>query len=272
MVLAPFLSEERLRELEMQEVSGLDLSGNGIVVVPGELFVSRTGAPNRFPSSDPIKNVYRGATALVPRILLLSPSFARVTDIEAAIRERGSCLSLASVSKALKALEEDLIIGRDIGQIRLLQPAKLLDRLVEQFRPPQILRRFRGKFTGESGTLLRCVREQAERAELRLALTGAYSALVYSVVARRDLLSFYCSGFHRLIDDLPVEQTDHFPDLEIYETGDATVFFDVRDRDGYPWASPIQTYLELIHSDQRDRQTAEQVREHILASVESAQR
>jgi hypothetical protein len=272
MVLSPFLSEEKLRALEARGVSGLDLCGNGIVVVPRELLVLRTGAPNRFPSSAPIKNVYRGATSLVPRVFLLSPSFVKVTDIADVIRQKGSHLSLASVSKALKGLEEDLVIGRGGGNIRLLQPAKLLDRLAQHFRAPQILRQFRGKFAGQSGGLLARVRDEARKQGLRLALTGAYSALVHSVVARGDVLPFYCSGFHRLIDNLPVEETDRFPDLQIYETADETVFFDLRDRDGYPWSSPVQTYLELMHGDQRDRQTAEQVRHEILESVESAQR
>jgi len=50
MIVTPYLSPERLNELEERGISGVDLSGNGIVVIPGEMFVRRTGEPNRFPT------------------------------------------------------------------------------------------------------------------------------------------------------------------------------------------------------------------------------
>src|ERR1700728_1310504 len=39
MIHVPFLSGERLEELEREQVSGVDLCGNGVVIVPGRLFV-----------------------------------------------------------------------------------------------------------------------------------------------------------------------------------------------------------------------------------------
>src|SRR5262252_4094706 len=39
LVVVPYLADPRLAELEAQEVSGLDLCGNGVVVVPNELLV-----------------------------------------------------------------------------------------------------------------------------------------------------------------------------------------------------------------------------------------
>src|SRR5262249_15986571 len=48
LILVPYLSEEWLLKLEAKCVSGIDLCGNGVVVVPDELLVLRTGFPNRF--------------------------------------------------------------------------------------------------------------------------------------------------------------------------------------------------------------------------------
>ena len=48
MIIVPFLNEEQLAELDRQGVSGLDLCGNGIVVIPGKLAVYRTGAKYHF--------------------------------------------------------------------------------------------------------------------------------------------------------------------------------------------------------------------------------
>jgi len=51
------------------------LCGNGVVGVPGEFFVFRTGAENRFPTYTPIKNIYRRNTSMVARALLTDPDF-----------------------------------------------------------------------------------------------------------------------------------------------------------------------------------------------------
>jgi hypothetical protein len=267
MVVTPYLSEENLRELEAHAVSGLDLSGNGVVVVPGELLVFRTGAPNRFPSSARIKNVYRGVSSLVPRTFVLSPQHSTVTGIRAEIQRRGGDLALSTVSKVLKVLEEDLIVGRDRSEIRLLQPTKLLDRLVENFHPPKVLRRLQGKLPGGRDAVMRALREEAERTGLPLAVTGAGSAGLYSVMARGEILSLYCPQLRLLLQGLHVDETNRFPDLELLETEDATVYFDLRYRDGYPWASPVQTYLELARGDKREQETAGQLRDLLLKDV-----
>jgi hypothetical protein len=267
MVLTPYLSEENLRELEVRAVSGLDLSGNGVVVVPGELLVFRTGSPNRFPSSERLKNVYRGASSLVPRVLAISHEHSMVTRIRTEIQRRGGALALSTVSKVLKVLEEDLIVGRDRGAIQLLQPVKLLDRLVENFQLPRIARRLRGRLPGGTDAVMRALTEQAQRRDLPLAVTGAGSAPIYSVVARGEVLPVYCPRLHQLVEDLPVEETERFPNLELLETEEQTAYFDLRYRDGYPWASPVQTYLELTRGDKRDQETAAQLRELLLEAV-----
>jgi hypothetical protein len=51
------------------------------------------------------------------------------------------------------------------------------------------------------------------------------------------------------------------------ETRDDTVYFDVRRENGAIRASPIQTYLELMAGDKRDRETAVQVADEILTSA-----
>ena len=44
-----------------------------------------------------------------------------------------------------------------------------------------------------------------------------------------------------LLQRLPAEETGRFPNLELFETADATVYFDLRSQGDYPWASPVQT-------------------------------
>ena len=77
--------------------SGIDLCGNALVQIPGKLFVLRSGAPNRFPESYPIRAVYRGATSLVARALLLRAESESLSDMDQFIRSRGGALTLGNV-------------------------------------------------------------------------------------------------------------------------------------------------------------------------------
>jgi hypothetical protein len=145
MIIVPYLNEERLRELERENVSGVDLCGNGVVIVPEKLFIFRTGNPNQFPSSAPIKNIYRRNSSMVARLFLIRSRFSRVTEVLDGVNQRNlfadwarQPMSLSTISKALKGLEQDLIVAREGAAARLLQAEKLLDRLVENFTVPKV--------------------------------------------------------------------------------------------------------------------------------------
>ena len=53
MVVLPYLRETQLDALVGQQMSGIDLSGNGVICVPNQLLVFRTGKPNKYPDSAP---------------------------------------------------------------------------------------------------------------------------------------------------------------------------------------------------------------------------
>src|SRR5579883_2337607 len=59
LIQVPYLAPERLEDLEAAGVSGVDLCGNGIIVVPGRLYLRRTGEENKYPDSRPLMNPYR---------------------------------------------------------------------------------------------------------------------------------------------------------------------------------------------------------------------
>lgn len=273
MIITPFLKEKQLLELAERQISGLDFSGNGVVVVPDQLFVFRSGSPNQFPASQTIQNVYRRNSAIVPRALLACPVFKSVNDVEAFIQIRGGhisdfSLSLSTVSKVLKVLEEDLIISRENGQIRLIQPEKLLDKLVANFVCPVVRRFVVGKSTQDVAALTGLLAQNSNRHQVWLVGTGAGSVTQYAAMARENFLSVYCSDQHRLLTGVEFKETNRFPNLEVIETLDKTVYFDSRTANGFQWASPVQTYLELMAGDQRDQDTASQVRAFILADIE----
>jgi len=275
MLFLPFLSDNQLRELEREGISGIDLCGNGVVIAPGLFAVFRSGGKNRFPSSAPIKNIYRKNSSMVGRVFLVHPVFNAVQEVWSEINRRNMLvnswdkkpMSLSTVSKALKTLEQDLIIERR-GMIRLLQPDKLLEKLSQSYTFPNITERLRLKVPMASKKIREILLKLSRTLDIPLVATGTSSVGRYAVMQRGDVLSVYTPRLEELLKRLPGNQTDRFPNLELIETEDTTVYFDARQEGGFWWASPVQVYLELIAGDKRDRETAGQVKSLLLQDLQ----
>jgi len=266
MIIMPYLSHENIVCLGVKGISGLDLCGNGVVTIGSELFVARTGQPNLYPRSEPIRNVYRGDSSLVGRAFLIKPTYNAVGEIVTTVKRGGGDISFATVSKVLKTFEADLIVGRSAEGIRLLQADKLLDELAANYRPPKVVDRYVGKVALNESELIQAL----GRSEARLVLTGAASAARYSVLAREPIVAAYCTVAPKdVLSALGAnfEETDRFPNVDLAFTRDGLPYFDSATEDGVPYASPVQTYLELMSGDKRQRGTAGQVREYVLRRV-----
>lgn len=280
MLLLPYLKPEQLDELDRLGISGVDLCGNGVITIPGRLKVFRTGQPNRFKSSAPIKNVYRGKTSLVARIFAEQNSFPSLQALREVIVERDLLsasgltkpIGLSTVSKALKTLEQDLIITREgDGTIRLLQRERLLDKLLRYDEPfegqesiklkvkTEDLRKWVSSYTNASGVLA--------------VLSGLSSTSQYAVMQRAEIYQLYTPEPSALAKRMTVsartgevaaQETDRFENVVLIKTKRSVDYFDVRVGERLPWASPLQTWLELMRGDKRDRETADQVREFML--------
>jgi hypothetical protein len=295
MLILPFLNEQQLQELEREGISGVDLCGNGVVTVPDLFSVFRTGVDNRFSSSAPIKNIYRKNTSLVARVFLARPGYNSVGEILSEISRRNELLkdwdkspmSLSTVSKSLKVLGEDLIVRMISGTTQieggvliensriirnLSQPEKLMEKLVENYAPPKITKRVKLKVAAGTETIQELLMKKSKELKLPIMATGLSSVSQYAVMQRGDLLSVYCPSLEKLLERLPGNQSDRFPDLELIETEDKTVYFDARFKNDFWWASPVQTYLELMAGDKRDQETAEQVRDLLLRDIQKGQK
>lgn len=278
LLFLPYFSERQLQELEREGISGIDLCGNGVVVVPGKFAVFRSGKKNRFPSSAPIKNIYRKNSSMVGRVFLSRSNFEAVQEIFEEINRRNLLIrpsgskpmSFSTVSKSLKTLEEDLIVERN-RLIRLLQPDKLLEKLRENYIPPKIREKVRLKVPESDGAPQQLVQQKTRMLGLPFVATGASSVLRYAMMQRGDMLSIYCPRVNLLLERLPGNQTDRFPNLELLETDDETVYFDARQEMDFWWASPVQVYLELMVGDKRDQETAVQVKSYILNRLQTMQ-
>jgi hypothetical protein len=259
LVISPYLSPRQLAELEASEVSGFDLCGNGVVIVPPEMLVLRTGNPNQYPARRNIRNVYQGTSSFVPRVFLLRPEYESVQEVREEINRRGGRITLSTVSKVLKVLDEDIIIRRKQRTSLLLQPDELLERLATNFRPPAVSTRKRYRWKNSAPTDWPSA----------LVRTGAASIDRYGVMPREKTLQCYCISIAQTEGSMSrwLEESSRFPDLELIETRDPTVYFDARDDDNVPAASPVQCWLELQAGDKRQQDAARAVKDRILAAL-----
>lgn len=266
MLVAPYLPPDRLKELESRGVSGVDLCGNGVIVVPGELLVFRTGNPNQYPAGRKIRNVYQGASSLVARVFLVRSRYDSVQEVMNEVTQRGGRVSLSTVSKVLKVLEEDLVIHRDGRASELLQPDKLLDRLADAYKPPRISAQKKYRWIDGPGELMDGLGEWSRR----LVLTGEASVDRYAVMPREKSVRYYCTSIEPIEQRLRgrLEESPRFPDLELIETRDPTVYFDNRPNNGVAASSPTQSWLELQAGDKRQGDAALTVRSRILEELQ----
>lgn len=249
----------------------MDLSGNGLVIVPDRLLIFRSGQKNRFPSNAPIKNIYRRNSSMVSRMFLSLNEFDSVQKLRDEINKRNllvnlwnkTPMSLATVSKSLKTLEDDLIIDRT-DLIRLLQPKKLMEKLTDNYIKPKVTDRIQLKVNGNPASILNNLFMKVCQAGIPLIVTGLSSVSKYAVMQRGDMISFYCPQISSFLEHIPADRTDRFPNIELIETSEEPVYFDPFESEGILWASPIQTYLELMIGDKRDRETADQVMSYII--------
>jgi hypothetical protein len=272
LVIVPYLSPSSLDEVERLGISAVDLCGNGVVQVPQQLLVLRSGKPNRFRGSNPLRGAYRGVASLVGRALLAQPRFARVSDVLSFIKERGGRLTLATVSKALARLEEDLVVAREPKSLRLLQADKLLSRLREAYQPPSIRSKLSLKTTLSGADLHRQLRGATDVLGERLALTGISSASLQTVIAAEPVTAFYCSArpeeLAKAASINPAPER-HFANLELLQTDDERVYFDSRTEGGRLLASPVQTWLELAAGDKRSQEVADELRVRLMRESET---
>lgn len=263
MIQVPYLSPERLEELEREGVSGVDLCGNGVVLVPGRLCVVRSGAPNRYRDSRPLNNPYRGRSAMVARMLLQRPKWESLSNLAAAVQEGGVTLSLPQVSKAVQAMQEDLIVVKNAGVIVLNEPLRLLDKLGSEWRRPvvrarQALRLPKGM--DWAGVL-------SSNPLLKWAVAGESSVTRYAMFSQGSPRRIAVSSLPlalTLLGGTP-ESVPNFADVELVEADEAGFFFgNETDEKGIRWASRLQTWLELQSGDGRQQDAAKDLRDQIL--------
>lgn len=263
LIVAPYLNDSLLTDLTAREISGIDLSGNIALIVPDKLLFSRTGRPNKYPSGDPIKNVYRWSSSVVARMFLSKPEYGGVGAVYDEIISRGGKTSRGTVSKVLKAMEDDLFISRSSGTIRLIDAKGLLNKLAENYRTKGVRRTLVKvqdveKFVQE-------LTQNCDRSGTLFAINKPQQYTVFPTVG--EPAKIYLEKMDNALEGLEFEETDRFANVEILETSEPSYYFDRRFVDGAYYTSALQTYLDLMNGGKREHEVAQQLGDRILGEI-----
>lgn len=265
LIFLPYLSPDRLMELEGLAVSGVDMCGNGIAYVPNHTCVFRTGQPNLYPDSRPVANPYRGRSGIVARMLIDKPQWDTLSELSYAIEKQSQLKgpSLSQVSKAIAAFVEEMLVIKEGNRITLTDPIRMLDHLRKNWRRGQP-RKQRSYRSLEGKPRLS---ELSGSEDLAWSLTGESSATRYCEIAQGGPLRVAVSDL-KLAESmlsLAPESVPSFADIVLTETKDDETFFaNEQDGDGIRYASRIQTWLELNEGDARQRETAKDLHRSII--------
>lgn len=254
LLILPYLSKSVAEMCTDERLSCIDLNGNYLIQTK-DLLAIRLDRPNAFKDSQPIKKIFSGNSSIVGRFLLREKKpFSSVNAFYQGITNLGGQLSLSTISKVLKGLEEELIIEKSSDRIALLQPDKLLDLLRTEYRPPKILETQTLKVPPPIISFLR-----NSTMNRKWALTGESSAERYGMTTPSTVLSAYVTDLRAW----PQFEETRFYNLELKKTVDSFVYFDIAN-DSERWASKLQCYLELSRLDKREKEISESIKKDIL--------
>jgi len=267
LLIAPYIGAKQAKILEEKGISWLDLSGNMSIRVSNRIYIERTGKPNRFPDTAPIKKIFQGTSSLVSRALLLQPEgFSSLYEMVDFINNRNAKITLSTVSKVVKKLDEELLVNRSNSLISVADPEKLLERLA---------RGYKNSTERKKRNTYRFVIENFQQLSPGLVGTckdylacGFYAAQIKGLAVTDQKVIFVkdIELFRRKAEDKLVSITadEEFGNVIIIETNDPGVWFNPDWRLIDSVVDDIELYLEMIADTPRGPKIAEQLKWRIL--------
>ncbi len=273
LLVAPYIGARQAKILADRGISWIDLSGNVSIRVSNRIYIERTGRPNRFPDTAPIKRIFQGTSSLVGRALLLRPEgFASLEKMVDFINERNANITLPTVSKVLKKLEDELLINRSKSLVSVPDPEKLLERLAEGYKN-STERKKRNTYRFAIGDIQQLSAGVVGVCKDYLAC-GFYAAQIKGLAVTDKITIFVkdVEQFRRKAEEKLVSITvdAEFGNAIITETNNPGVWFNPDWRVIDSVVDDIELYLEMTVDTPRGPKVAEQLKRRILQRAESS--
>lgn len=267
LIVASYIGGKQAELLLKEGVSWIDLSGNMLIRVPPNIYIERSGKPNRYPDSAPIKKIFQGTSSLVSRALLLKPGgFSSLYEIVKFINDRNGNITLATVSKVLKSLAEDLLITKERSLISVKRPDELLEKLAEGYSDYKRRRRDRqSRYEVEDiGELCRMFYED----QVDYAYCGFYAAKIKGL-AITDQISMFIKSSEQArkafrLNTSNINRDEEFGQLCLIETKNPCVWFNLQKDPLENVVDDLELYLEMMIDTPRGPKIASILKDRIL--------
>ncbi|HUT46813.1 MAG TPA: hypothetical protein VMX36_11045 [Sedimentisphaerales bacterium] len=272
LLVAPYIGTKQAKILEEKGISWLDLSGNMSIRVSNRVYIERSGKPNRFPDTAPIKKIFQGTSSLVSRALLLKPEgFKSVNEVYKFINSRNANITLSTVSKVLKSLDEELLIAKKDSFITVTNQEKLLKCLTESYISG-VKRREKRIYTF-SIPQQRYVSMRRNVIKSNYLACGFYAAGLKGLAATDEITIFTKNMAEARKEFDFLEPDAEFWNVKFIETDNDEMWFNSVDIDltiasvisvSVPLVDEIELYLEMMAASPRGPKIAEQLKRRIL--------
>ncbi|MHC4323550.1 MAG: hypothetical protein ACYSUX_04680 [Planctomycetota bacterium] len=272
LLVAPYIGTKQAKILADNGISWIDLSGNMTIRIPNRIYIERTGKPNRFPDTASIKKIFQGTSSLVSRALLLQPEgFSSLYEIVNFINARNAKITLSTVSKVVKKLDEELLVNKGKSLISVADREKLLERLAQGYRnSTERKRRSSYRFVIENIEQL----SPGVVGECKDYLACGFYAAQIKGLAVTDKMTIFVKDIEQFKRKAEEKWISITPDVEfgnviITETNDPGVWFNPDWRLIDSVIDDIELYLEMMIDTPRGPKIAEQLKRRILQKGDS---
>jgi hypothetical protein len=269
-LICPYISPQVQAICDDNKIDFIDLAGNISINVPGKLLLRRTGLKNTTKTRLSFyRDPFSGKSSRVLRVLLEKPGQWTLTKIAEELeseRQRNPALndqfeiSLASISRTLRSLEEELLV-RKREVILVPEPKRLLFRWADKYkeRYRSYLRRS-FKSTNRFGQDVRAVATGLASliSPNSFAFTGAAATQITAPFVDLSTIDLYVSNQNDA-EKIRTAATgpDLGPQLRIISPYDLGVFMYRQILEGVPLVSEVQAYLDLSAQGGRDLKQAD---------------
>jgi len=273
LIVAPYIGAKQAEILADRGISWIDLCGNMSIRVSNRVYIERTGKPNRFPDTAPIKKIFQGTSSLVSRSLLLKPEgFESLEKMVDFVNQRNANITLSTVSKVLKKLEDELLINKSKSLITVADPEKLLEKLAEGYKnSTERKRRNTYRFSIDN---FDCPSPGLFDMYPDYVACGFYAAQIrgLAVTDQITIVVKDMEQFKRTVwkeKGVNIIPDAEYGNLSITETSDPGIWFNTEVTASYAAVDDIELYLEMMVDTPRGQKIAEQLKLRILEKADS---
>jgi hypothetical protein len=261
------MGREPMRILEEEGVSWIDLSGNMVVSVPRRVYIERTGKRNRFPDTEPIKKIFEGTSSLVIRALLLNrQGFSSLYEIVDFINELGAQITISTVSKILKSLEQEMLIRKTKESISVTNADGLLLGLSTGYA--NYISRRTAKASRFAVDRIDCIAPILNEKNVKYAACGFYAAELKGLAAT-DLVTIFVKSIESTertlaSEGVAISLDSQFGQLELIQTKNPCVWFNIQRKSSWNVVDDIELFVEMMADTPRGPKVAEILKNRIL--------